>query len=75
MPCTFKFFQISAIEWQRFVFFRSYFNFCQLPQQSMSVFASSSQVHFAAVKDQVSLVEDPEYGVTQISPEDSSVRL
>ena len=58
-----------------FCFFRSYFNFFERPQQSLPVLTSSGRFHSVAVNDHVFLVEDLQYRVTKIFPEEGSVRL
>ena len=55
-------------------FLGSYFNF-QQPQQSLPVLTSSGRIHSVAVNDHVFLVEDLQYRVTKIFPEEGSVRL
>ena len=56
-------------------FFKFYFNFFQQPQQLLPVLTSSGRIHSVAVNDHVFLVEDLEYRVTKIFPEEGSVRL
>ena len=58
-----------------FCFFRSYFSFFQQPQQSLPVVTSSGRIHPVAVNDHVFLVEDLQYRVTKIFPEEGSFRL
>ena len=58
-----------------FCFFGSFFNFFQQPQQSLPVLTSPGRIHSVAVNDHVFLVEDLQYRVTKLIPEEGSVRL